>query len=376
MSSKKKKKAVTKKQKKAASSSSTKKPSVNYNYDSKKESISQYNKRIEKERQAVRDFDGKSSSTNTKTSTSSSSVSSKAPVVNYNFDSRKETIAQYNARIERERQAFNDYTSKQQKETEQRIEEDKKIAPSTGPASFQALTKAQYYKDLPPDQQEAVRAIFEAIANNDQEMANRLTNAFEASSKLATPYFKQQLRLAKDELERGFVEISKEKEFKERQAKKRLLDLQQDVVSQKDYLSLEETAQLKDIERQYTQEVKSVRQDMAASGMTSSSVRAETEDILNQTTGEMRESTRRRFGFKKNELDTAFTREERDVQDEVNRLTEVAKSSQLDLFRKAESTIGTGNLPNLGLTPLGGIYGDIPENQTRDIISGVNNLIF
>lgn len=316
----------------------------------------------------------KSSTSSSSSKTSSDKNSSKAPTVNYAFDSKKETASQYNARIAKEREAVASYTEKQTKTPE----ETKTDKTDKGSLSLDTLLNDATVKGLPKDQQEVVKAIYLAIGENNAESAQKLVSAFKAAEKLADPYFKQQIRLASDAVERGFVQVDKELEFEEMQASRRLKDLQDDIAARGEYLGLEEENALRGIEREYKQTLDTTRQNLAATGRSSSSVRAETEQLIEESTGDLRESTKRSFGQQKKEIGDKLTRGVRDTQAEVERLREVAKQSKTGLFRKAEEQLGTAGLPrlNFDVNPLGGIYGTINEDKQNDIIGSVKNLLF
>lgn len=244
--------------------------------------------------------------------------------------------------------------------------------------SYDELIASSEYNALPKDQQEVVRAVFGAIGANNVESAKRLVSAFEAAEKLADPFFKQQIRLAKDAVERGFVAVDQELEFEKMQAERRLQDLRTDIETQSEYLTLEETNDLKSLEREYKQNLDTTRQNLAATGMSSSSIRAEKEQILEDVTGDLRESTQRRFGYQRSQLRNQLTRNERDVSSEIARLTEVAKQNKTTLFRQAEEKLGSGNLPSLNfdVKPLGNVIGSIEQDRQNDVIGAVKNLIF
>lgn len=242
------------------------------------------------------------------------------------------------------------------------------------------LRGSDEFKSLSADQQEAVLSVYQAIAANNEESAQKLAAAFKTAAGISDPFFKQELRLASDALERGFVAIDQEEEYKVKQLRQNQIDLEQDLQTQKDYLSFEEQSALKQIERQYGEDLKKVRQNAAATGKTFSSERADTEMLVEEATGDLRESTTRRFGAQQQELARTSERSARDTQTELDRLAELTQQKRVDLFREGEAQVGTKNLPTLsgteGIASLGDIVGDIPQRQTADIISGAQNLIF
>lgn len=241
-----------------------------------------------------------------------------------------------------------------------------------------ALRNSAEFKALSEDQQQAVLQVYQAIAANDTDNAERLAAAFKTSAAISDPFFKQELRLAVDAIERGFVSIDQEEEYKARQLQQNQQELEQDLQTKKDYLNFEEQAALRQIGRQYGEDLKAVRQSMAATGKTFSSERAETEGLLEESTGDLRESTQRKFGIQQTEIQQTGERASRTTQQELDRLTELSKDKRISLLREAEAQVGTKNLPDLNtnLSPLGDIVGDIPQRQTSDIISGAQNLLF
>lgn len=242
------------------------------------------------------------------------------------------------------------------------------------------LRNSDEFKALSEDQQQAVLSVYQAIAENNRDQAERIAAAFKTAAGISDPFFKQELRMAVDALERGFVSIDQEEEYQVRQLQQRQQDLEQDIQTQRDQLSFEEQAALRQINRQYQQDIKNVRQSMSVRGKTFSSERAETEGLVEEATGDLRESTTRRFGLEELKLDRTSQRSARDTQQELARLSELTKQKRLDLFREGESQVGTKNLPQLsgteGIDPLGDIVGDIPQRQIADITAGAQNLIF
>ena len=361
---------------KGSSSSSSKAPTVNYTYDSKKETPAQYNARIEKERGDV-NVARPLPTGETSTKSTPPTTSSKAPTVNYTYDSKKETAAQYNARIEKERAAVNAYNAPKPKEEEKK-EEEKKT--TTEKYDSSVLTNSAEFKALNAEDRDAVLAVFDAIASNDQVKAKRLAESFKAAQKINDPYFAQQLRLAADEIERGYVEIGKEAEFKATQAQNRLRDLKTDYEARKGNLSLEEASVMKDIERGYVENLDTLQTGLAEAGFTSSSRRIQKEKILDEATGGLRESKQRAFAYDRSSLENALGQGERDTQIELDRLAELTKAGKLDFLRKAEGRVGSEALGDLNLPGgdklLGGIYGAIPEEKLQNTISSMQGLVF
>ena len=246
------------------------------------------------------------------------------------------------------------------------------------PTSNTSTGTAPKFDNITDDQQTLVDAVYDAIVTNDSKKADQLAEAFKKAEALGDPFWAQQLRVASDALQRGFVSIDKELEFQEAQLQTRLQDLEQDLENRIEFLGLEEQTQLRQIQRQFEQQLETTRNNLAATGFTQSTRREKTEGLLEETAGDLRESTRRRFAAQIEEADTAIERGQRDTQTEIQRLQELASQNKLSLFREAEATLGTGNLPSLSGAPepLGGLVGEIETNRQKDIINTANSLVF
>lgn len=234
------------------------------------------------------------------------------------------------------------------------------------------------FQALNSEDQEAVLAVFDAVASGDAKKANRLAQAFEAASKINEPYFAQQLKLARDAVVRGYKSIEEEADFAEVQAKTRLQDLRKDYDARKEFLTVEEATEIKAIDRQYETDLQDTRQSLAARGFTQSSQRVEKEKLLEDATGDLRTSTKRKFGFELAGEDRDLQRGERNTSRELARLSEITKAGKLDFLRKAEEQLGSKNLPRLSNAPgaLGGIYGDIPEQKLKNTIDAAMGFVF
>lgn len=260
--------------------------------------------------------------------------------------------------------------------------QDSSGTPGTGTFSQyddSTLRNSPEFKALSPEDQDAVLAVFGAIAGNDKEQAARLAEAFSAASKINDPYFNQQLRIAVDAIERGYVSIDEEGAYAQLQLDRRRADLNEDLERTKEYLTAEQATALRDIERSYGVELENLQQNLAATGFTSSSRRLNKEGLLNEATGDLRESTNRKFGFQIASSELDAERGNRDITSEVERLKQLTQEKKLDFLRSAEQQVGTGNLPSLSgdvPSPLGGIYGDLPSQKLQNTINAATDFVF
>lgn len=269
-------------------------------------------------------------------------------------------------------------TTKETKEPEKKKEETKSDYVK---ADDTELRNSEEFKLLSKDDQDAVLAVFNAVASNDAAQANRLASAFKAATKLNDPIFNEQLRLATDAIERGYVAIDEEADYKEMQLKRRRDDVRADYEKRKQFLTLEQASDLRSIERQYSTELEDTRQSLAATGKISSSQRVQKETMLEDTFGDLRSSTNRKFAYEMDAEDTNVARSDRDVQAELARLHELTKTGKVDFLRKAEEQVGSKNFSRLSrldpnYKPLGNIYGEIPRNKIEDTLKAATSFVF
>lgn len=231
--------------------------------------------------------------------------------------------------------------------------------------------------NLTPDQKNMIQQIYDAVSNNDVDTANKLSAAMKSAIEFSNPYFKAQVRLATDALERGITAQEGDLAFKEKQLNNILQDTLSDVASAKGYLSFQETQQLNDLARKKKQELDTTAEQMAALGKTSSSVRTKKEQLIKDVNQGLVESTTRAFSEKQTGLTNQASRLSRDTQQNIDRYKELAAAGKLDLLRSTEEKVGSTNLGNLGVSDLlGNITGSITQNQAKDALSFASNFVF
>ena len=245
---------------------------------------------------------------------------------------------------------------------------------STITSSFNADLEARLalYPGLSESEKEAIRIAGGAIASNDEDLQKRFLAAVEIAIPNADAIFKEKLRLAQAELTNAFSAQAGDLAYNVKQRENVLKDLRETIARQGEFLTLEEQSQLREIEVAYRNNLEEARTSAAEAGFTFSTRAKEKEGLLATQTGEMRESTARKFGYQQAENAQKLSIAERDTQNEIVRLQEVAKQNEQEMLRKGEGAIGTGNLPALdtGATPLGDITGDLERKKSSDILAG------
>ena len=231
--------------------------------------------------------------------------------------------------------------------------------------------------NLSADQKEAVSSIYDAITNNDADMAERIKAAMKSATEFSDPYFKAQIRLVTDALDRGLSSKEGDLAYKETQLSNTLKDLNDDIAIAKDNLSFEQTQELKGLAQSYEKTLENTRQDLASVGKSSSSIRSKAEGLMKQNYEGLVESTNRAFNTKTTTLANQGSRTARDTSLEIDRLRKLTEEGKLDLLRTAEEKVGSTGLADLGYQNLlGGVGGDIERQKVLDATSFANSFIF
>lgn len=260
-----------------------------------------------------------------------------------------------------------------------------KSAPASGttpasdaaPAQDPVLTQILSNPNLDAGQKKILVTADQVVKSGDTDLAGRLIEAMKAASEFSDPYFKAQVRLATDALQRGISAKEGDLAFAEQQQKAALDELRANTAASKEYLSLEHAQELKRLESKYQQDLATTQDNLAATGFTSSSRRNRAEQILNENNQGLVESSNRKYGYDIGNLDRSLTTGDANTQAQIVNLKRLAAEGKIDLLRKAEKDIGTANLQPLGYTGLlGNIGGDLERQKVLDSASFANNFVF
>lgn len=235
--------------------------------------------------------------------------------------------------------------------------------------------------NLTDDQKKVAETMFDLISRNDKEQATRFAAAFEAGTEFSDPFFNAQVNMVLAGLRSGLASDAGDLEFEEKQ----LADLREktsaDLAASKGQLSFEKEQELKNLQKQLGLDLETNAQNLAAVGKTSSSVRAQREQLLRETKEGLVESKERRFGFQvgQQERDVAFKQTQ--ISDELKRLRDKATQDRIADLRGAEERVGTKRLLGLGgigdLSGLvGGVGGSIERERIRSGLSFAGGFVF
>jgi hypothetical protein len=248
---------------------------------------------------------------------------------------------------------------------------------TSGDISNTELSQILSNPSLSNDQKAVIQATYGAISSNDTDTASRLQAAMAAASKYSDPYFKAQIQLTLDALNRGLGSKEGDLAFSEKQNRAALDKLRADTEAAKGQLSFQHSQELQQLSQKYENDLSATRQSLAASGFASSSRRARAEEILANNNQGLVESSNKQFGYQTGNLDRALASGETGTAAQIANLQRLADEGKLDLYRTAESSVGSSNLPSLsGLAPVGDIGGTIPRQQATDAFSFASNFVF
>jgi hypothetical protein len=218
---------------------------------------------------------------------------------------------------------------------------------------------------LSPDQQSVIKEIYNLGITNDTSRADALRKAIAQAMEASDPYFKAQLRLAQDALERSLQSQQDDLSFREGQMSRSLAALTADVEASRGYLSYREQQELKDLATKEKQTLNETRENMAGRGLTFSSINARKQQMVEEQFGDVRESTRRSFAEQQGQIGRQLTNAQTSTQAELERLRQLAQEGRISQMRQTEQQIGSEGLSALGYQPLGGVVGTIPESQRQ-----------
>ena len=240
-------------------------------------------------------------------------------------------------------------------------------APATGGGLLElpeSVIGSPSWQALSPDQQTLIKLYYSTANATSEEQKMKLQVALEEAIKVADPYIKEQISIVKDEIDRNVNKIEGDFTSKQAQLSDRVKQIQEDLIYNKDFLSLEQQSDLAQQLKKYKGDLYNLQQGAAEAGLAFSSPRTQAEQQLKEEQQGMAESTRRKYAQSQRELQVGSERNVQALQQNLADLERARKEGLTELQRKAETTLGSAGAPAVaGVTPLGGITGAIPEQK-------------
>ncbi len=219
------------------------------------------------------------------------------------------------------------------------------------------------FKTLPSDMQDFLKTYYSTISTGSKENQERLLKALDIAQGQSNAYIGEIIRTTKSELERQIGIKTDDANSQIQELVTGINRIKQDLATGEGDLTVEEQAELKRLQRNYEMKLESLRENVAAAGLTFSSRRALAENRLSEEQTDYVESTERKYARELRDLRLRAARGEEDAQRE---LSEIERGRDIDittLSRTAEQKVGTENLPSSAQGTIGGIAGEVENKQ-------------
>lgn len=241
----------------------------------------------------------------------------------------------------------------------------------TGAGMNEALAAIQNNNNLNADQKAFLQKMVEAQFSGDENLVKKLIAGVEAITPYANVYFKAQANLVLSALKSGLEGQATDVQYSKDKLKGQLDDLKADITASRGNLDFEKTQALQKLSRSYETDLETLRQNLAVSGKTFSSVRDRSEQLLNKQNEGLVQSTNQKFSFESGNLSRQETGALRDYQTNLQYLTDQNTQKRISMLREAEKQVGSPALSGAGYAPpVPDVPGDLPYKQTADIYTG------
>lgn len=244
-----------------------------------------------------------------------------------------------------------------------------------------AFKDTDAYKALSDEEREIVDLLFNVISIGGEEEAKRFADAIQQSIAVAEPWAKAQAAMALAEFA-GAVDETIFGFAAKTEAIQRARDiLAEDVSMQKEFLSLEQQAEVARQVSQYDQDLLSIADQAAEKGLTFATgarSRQLAETRRTEQFQDVIQSSRRKTNFQIKELELKAARGDVDAQKELETLAGKQGFALRKIGRSAEEVLGSERARALGVAgfePVGGVAGTLKEEKEKRIISDVGGIV-
>lgn len=242
-----------------------------------------------------------------------------------------------------------------------------------------AFKSTDAYKALPADMKEFVDIAYNLIEVGGEAEAKMFANAISQAQATAGPYYSTQLSLAKAEVLGSIAEKNQDFESKRSAIQTARDELMADVSRNKDFLSLDQQAEIARTVKGYDEDLLTIADEAAEKGLTFATgarSRALAESRRGEQFQDVIQSGQRRFNFQIKELELKAARGDVDAQKQLADLQAKQSFGLQQIGRAAEEVLGSTNVPAIpGFTPTGGALGKIEEEKRRTTISDVGGFL-
>lgn len=242
----------------------------------------------------------------------------------------------------------------------------------TKPVAAAEFKTTDAYKALSPEVKDFVDIAYNLVEVGGEAEAKMFADAVAQAKSIADPYYKTQLTLANAEVLGSIAEKRGDYETKREVIQRARDELLADVGSNKEFLSLEQQAEISRLAKEYDTDLLTIADQAAEKGLTFATgarSRALAEERRTDQYSDVVQSSRRQFNFRIKELELKAARGDVDAQKQLEALNQQKTFSLQQIGRAAEEVLGSANLPTVeGYTPVGGVAGKIEEEKQAAIL--------
>jgi hypothetical protein len=208
------------------------------------------------------------------------------------------------------------------------------------------IKNASWYAGLTDEQKQILSLSYNTITSADEATKQANQQALNEAISLADPYFKSQLLVAQDSIQRGLASTQADVSSQVGTLQTNINNLKEDLLYNREQLTLDQQQQLAQLMNQYQQQLSSLQTGFAESGLAFSSPRQEAEKRLAQQQGDVAESINRRTKQSLRELETGTMRNIQGATQNIADITRRGGEATIEAIRQGEQQLGTaGVLP-------------------------------
>jgi len=240
------------------------------------------------------------------------------------------------------------------------------------------LANDPYFQQLDDESKKLMSYYWNIMETENKEKQQAFEDALDLAEEQANPYWKEQIRIFKDEVQRSIGSLESDLEERAETLSRRKKEIQEDLIYNKEYLSTSEQSELARQARKYDQELETVRSKMAERGLSFSSIRGKAEERLAEEKEDMVESIEREYGKKERDIKVEAERKTKEIQDALKTLERTGGEKKEEVARKAEQYLGTEKLkseiPGMGEYLMGDIEGTLQTEKAKDVLERTKGL--
>ena len=250
--------------------------------------------------------------------------------------------------------------------------------PSAGAKIPDDILNNPIFQQLDQESQDIIKYYWDTLASEDIEKANAFNEALDIAVEQADPFWRQKLLIMKDDVERTLGTLESDLVSREKTLKDRKQAIEDDLTSDTGFLSLEEQASLSRLSDSYDVEIEGLRENMAARGLSSSTIRSKAEDRSETAHSGVVESVERRADKQERDLTATADRDVQITLDDLSDFQRHTKEAKTTSIRNLESIIGSeaaGKIDGASEFLLGDIVGSQLGDKASDILERAKALM-